>query len=136
MHTRKCTTISTGTTITITKTTIDIVMIKNAKNYHVDIQKIKCLNNNVNVNGVDITEIPQDAAGLAAANEAGEGPDGANTQNGNGLGDRINFDRNLVNICVNVNDNEQTKVTPQVNTTRRKCDLESDQNCCLHPPTS
>ncbi len=35
----------------------------------------------------------------------------ANTQNGNGLADRINFDRNLVNICVNVNENEQIRVT-------------------------
>ena len=38
--------------------------------------------------------------------------DAANTQNGNGLADRINFERNLVNICVNVNANEQVKVTP------------------------
>ncbi len=80
---------------------------------NVNVQKIKCVNSNINVNGVDITKIPRDdIAGLAAANEAGEGPDGANTQNGNGLGDKINFDRNLVNVCVNVNDNEQTKVTP------------------------
>ena len=41
-----------------------------------------------------------------------EGPDAANTQNGNGLADRINFDKNLVNVCVNVNDNEQSKITP------------------------
>jgi hypothetical protein len=80
---------------------------------NVNVQKIKCVNSNINVNGVDITKIPRDdIAGVAAANEAGEGPDGANTQNGNGLGDKINFDRNLVNVCVNVNDNEQTKVTP------------------------
>ena len=26
--------------------------------------------------------------------------------------DKINFDKNLVNICVNVNANEQVKVTP------------------------
>ena len=66
----------------------------------------------MNVNGIDITEIPEDANTLAAANEAGEGPDGTNTQNGNGLGDRINFDRNLVNICINVNVNDQLKVSP------------------------
>ena len=82
------------------------------KSSHVDIQKIKCVNSNINVNGIDITEIPQDANMLAAANEAGAGPDGTNTQNGNGLGDRINFDRNLVNICINVNVNDQLKVSP------------------------
>jgi hypothetical protein len=59
------------------------------------------------VNGIDITQIPQDDTALAATNEAG--PDRANTQNGIGLADRINFDRNLVNICVNVNLNEQVR---------------------------
>jgi hypothetical protein len=83
---------------------------KDPKSTHVDIQKIKCVNSNVNVNGIDITEIPQDANTLAAANEAGEGPDGTNTQNGNGFGDKINFDRNLVNICVNLNFNNQERV--------------------------
>jgi hypothetical protein len=78
---------------------------------HVDIQKIKCVNSNINVNGIDITEIPQDANALAAANEGGAG-DAANTQNGNGLADRINFERNLVNICLNVNVNDQIKVSP------------------------
>jgi len=43
------------------------------------------------------------------ANEA-DGPDGTNTQNGNGAGDRINFDRNLVNICVNLNFNNQERI--------------------------
>jgi hypothetical protein len=81
------------------------------KSSHTDIQKIKCVNSNINVNGVDITQIPQDGPGLAAANEEA-GPDGANTQNGNGLADRINVERNLVNVCANVNDNEQIKVTP------------------------
>jgi hypothetical protein len=45
-----------------------------------------------------------------AANEAGEGPDGTNTQNGNGVGDSINFDRNLVNICINLNFNNQERI--------------------------
>ena len=80
------------------------------KSSHIDIQKIKCVNSNINVNGIDVTEIPQDGdATAAAANEGG--PEAANTQNGNGLSDRINFERNLVNICVNVNDNEQLKVS-------------------------
>jgi hypothetical protein len=83
------------------------------KSSHVDIQKINCVNSNVNINGVDVTEVPQDSIGAAAANEGdGATADAAITQNGNGLADRINFERNLVNICVNVNDNEQLKVSP------------------------
>ena len=83
------------------------------KSSHTDIQKIKCVNSNINVNGIDIRQIPQngpDAA--AAANEAdaeGTAADAANTENGNGLSDRINFDRNLVNICVNLNFNNQER---------------------------
>jgi hypothetical protein len=81
------------------------------KSFLTDIQKIKCVSSNVNVNGVDVTEIPQDNTAVVSADE-GATTDAANTQNGNGLGDRINFERNLVNICVNVNDNEQIKVSP------------------------
>jgi hypothetical protein len=83
---------------------------KDPKSFHTDIQKIKCVNSNINVNGIDITEIPQDNTALGAANEGAADATGA--QNGNGWGDRINFERNLVNICVNVNDNEQVKVSP------------------------
>jgi hypothetical protein len=80
---------------------------------HTDIQKIKCVNSNINVNGVDITKIPEDTTATTAAANEGTA-DAANTQNGNGLADKINFDRNLVNICVNVNHNEQVKVsTPE-----------------------
>ncbi|MGB9169676.1 MAG: hypothetical protein WCB31_12200 [Nitrososphaeraceae archaeon] len=82
------------------------------KSSHTDIQKIKCVNSNINVNGVEITRIPQEGSGVAAgaANEAGaEGTaDAANTQNGNGL-DGINFDRNLVNVCVNLDFNNQER---------------------------
>ncbi len=77
------------------------------KSSHTDIQKISCVNSNINVNGIDITQIPEDTTATAAANEEA-GPDAANTQNGNGF-DKINFDRNLVNICVNVNLNEQLR---------------------------
>jgi len=79
---------------------------KDSKSYG-DIQKIKCVNSNINVNGIDITEIPQDNTALGAANEGS--PEAANIENGNGLADRINFERNLVNICVNVNVNDQLK---------------------------
>lgn len=57
---------------------------KHPKNSHVTNQKIKCINSNINVNGVDITQIPQDNNVLAAANE-GTG-EGTNAQNGNGIG--------------------------------------------------
>jgi hypothetical protein len=71
-------------------------------NAQAEIQKIKCVNSNININGVDITQIPQDNTALVAA--ANEEP---NRENGNGLAGRINFDRNLVNICVNANNNDQ-----------------------------
>lgn len=68
----------------------------------------------MNVNGIDITQIPQHSTALGTSNEAGpEGiADAVNTQNGNGLADRINLDKNLVNICVNVNLNEQVQENP------------------------
>ena len=89
------------------------------KSSHVDIQKISCVNSNINVNGIDITQIPEDTTATAESANEGAGPDAANAQNENGF-DKINFDRNLVNICVNVNDNEQVKVTPPE---------EEDQGC-------
>jgi hypothetical protein len=78
------------------------------KSTNTDIQKISCVNSNINVNGIDIEEIPPVKTATAAAVNEG-GPDGANTQNGNGIGDRINFDGNLVNICVNLNFNDQDR---------------------------
>jgi endonuclease/exonuclease/phosphatase family metal-dependent hydrolase len=79
-----------------------------------NIQKIKCINSNVNVNGIDITQIPQHSTVLATANAGGaEGTaEAANTQNDNGLADRINFDKNILNICVNVNLNKQVQENP------------------------
>ena len=72
-------------------------------------QEIKCFNKNLNVNGIDVAQIPQDPATWEAANEAGEGTaEAVDTQNGNGLSG-INFDRNLVNICVNLNFNNQER---------------------------
>ena len=99
------------------------------KSSHGDIQKIKCVNSNINVNGIDITQIPEDTTALSATNEGGAAADTANTQNGNGLTDKINFEKNLVNICVNVNDNEQVKVsTPEEEQTCEDCfSMLSDQ---------
>ncbi|MGB9169218.1 MAG: hypothetical protein WCB31_09860 [Nitrososphaeraceae archaeon] len=75
-----------------------------------NLQEIKCFNKNLNLNGLDITQIPQDPTTWSAANEAGEGTaEAANTQNGNGLSG-INLDRNLVNICVNLNFNNQERI--------------------------
>ncbi|HET9432139.1 MAG TPA: hypothetical protein VFO37_00210, partial [Chitinophagaceae bacterium] len=80
------------------------------KSSDVSVQELECVNSDVNVNGIDLTKIQDPttwgAANELAANEA-DGPDGAN---GNGLGDSINVDRNLVNICVNYNQNEQVNV--------------------------
>ncbi|MFB5600918.1 MAG: hypothetical protein ACE5SW_11920 [Nitrososphaeraceae archaeon] len=81
----------------------------NKKSTDVNIQKIKCINENTNVNGIDITEIPQNgiAAAEAQANEDGSANgNGPTNENGNG----INFDKNLVNICVNLNFNNQERV--------------------------
>ena len=80
------------------------------KSSNVNVQKINCGNSNINVNGIDVTQIPTD--NLATAETANEGVDAIAAQNGNGWGDRINFNKNLVNICINVNDNEQVKVSP------------------------
>jgi len=80
------------------------------KSSHTDIQKIKCVNSNINVNGIDITQIPTDD--LATAESGNEGEANGQQNNLNGLGDRINVERNLVNVCVNVNANEQLKVEP------------------------
>jgi hypothetical protein len=94
------------------------------KSSHVDIQKIKCVNSNTNINGIDITKIPPDPTAQAAANEGGA--EGGNTQNGNSLADKINFQRNLVNVCVNVNDNEQKVSPPETTLSVKKtitCDL-------------
>jgi endonuclease/exonuclease/phosphatase family metal-dependent hydrolase len=84
------------------------------KSSDANIQKIKCINSNINVNGIDIIEIPSHSTTLATANEGGaEGTaEAANSQNGNGLADRINLDKNIVNICVNVNLNEQVQENP------------------------
>lgn len=80
------------------------------KNSGPDIQKLKCVNSNLNLNGIDINQIPTDDLATAeAANEGGADATGA--QNGNGWGDKINFERNLVNVCVNINDNQQIKIS-------------------------
>jgi hypothetical protein len=79
---------------------------KHPEKTNVNIQKIKCVNSNINVNGIDITQIPQD---FATTNEL-QGTEAAvnGEQNGDGVGG-INFERNLVNICANLNFNDQLR---------------------------
>ena len=80
---------------------------KHAEKTFVNIQKIKCINSNINVNGIDVTEIPQDD-GLAVSESANDEVAVNGQQSGDGIG-CINFDRNLVNICVNLNFNNQLR---------------------------
>ena len=82
------------------------------KSSDVNIQKIECFNSNITVNGLDITQIQDGAIVAAGANGVNDGPDNRNTQNGNGFGNQINSDKNLENMYVNVNLNEQVKVNP------------------------
>jgi len=82
------------------------------KSSDVNIKKIECFNSNITVNGLDITQIQDGAIVAAGANGVYDGTDNRNTQNGNGFGDQINSDKNLENMYVNVNLNEQVKVNP------------------------
>ena len=82
------------------------------KSSDVNIQKIKCLNSNITVNGFDITQIQDSAIVTAGANGVNDGPDDRNTQHDNGFGNQINLDKNFENMYVNVNLNEQIKINP------------------------
>lgn len=79
---------------------------KHPEKTNVNIQKIKCINSNINVNGIDITQIPEETA---TTNDL-QGTDAAvnGEENGDGVGG-INFNKNLVNICVNLNFNNQLR---------------------------
>ena len=80
------------------------------------------MSSTVNINGIDITRIPQDGiANTDATNERGTA-DATNLQNGEGFADTINFEKNLVNICLNVNVNEQVKISgPQKDQACKGC---------------
>ena len=82
------------------------------KSSDVNIQKINCLNNNITVNGLDITQIQDGVIVVAGANKEYDGPDDRNIQLDNGFGNQINLDKNLKNMDVNDNLNEQIKVNP------------------------
>lgn len=81
----------------------------NDKPHHtsVNVQKLGCLNSNINVNGVNINQIPENGATSTDTQQLEGDATNGNT-NGNGwLDGGINIDRNLVNICANINLNGQ-----------------------------
>ncbi|MDR4510663.1 MAG: hypothetical protein MRJ93_03045 [Nitrososphaeraceae archaeon] len=75
-----------------------------------NIQEIKCVNFNLNINGIDVKKIPRGVTEDSAAQQL----NGNNVPNGgrNGLFDEINVDKNLVNICLNFDFNHQKKFDP------------------------
>lgn len=73
---------------------------------NVNVQTIKCINSNENINGVDITQIPDQNGVVASELQGDEAATGE--PNGNGAAaNGLNLDKNLVSICVNINDNGQ-----------------------------
>ncbi|MFB5600193.1 MAG: hypothetical protein ACE5SW_08215 [Nitrososphaeraceae archaeon] len=76
----------------------------------INVQKIKCVNSNANVNGIDINEFPPHE--MLATEEAQATEDGAAEGNGNGLvsDNGLNIDRNLLNICADLNFNNQERI--------------------------
>ncbi|MDR4510078.1 MAG: hypothetical protein MRJ93_00030 [Nitrososphaeraceae archaeon] len=79
----------------------------------VNIQEIKCVNFNANINGIDINKIPREMTGDAATAQGLQGDEhGIRDGTGNGMfgNDGLNIDKNLLNICLNLNFNDQEKV--------------------------
>lgn len=81
------------------KRPFDIRVMDDKDSKSVNVQELKCVNVNINVNGVDVNKQPKGMWADASTVEALQ-VDGATE--GNGLfGDDLNIDKNLVNICVN-----------------------------------
>ena len=79
----------------------------------VNIQKIECLNSNIKVTGINITQIPHGStAVMTEANRASKPLDATNIQPGNRLEDRTYLDRSIENMCFNSTLNQQIKVNP------------------------
>jgi len=74
------------------------------------------VNSNININGIDIAELPQETNnGLAAESVNEADADGAIAPSGNDgelLSDSFNEDKTLINVCINENFNEQTIEEP------------------------
>ena len=75
-------------------------------------QTIECIDKNVNINGIDVTKLSspnhRDLINELQSSES----EGAEPQD-NGLVNNLNLDKNLVNICANLNLNEQTIIVEQ-----------------------
>lgn len=73
-------------------------------------QKVKCSNNIVNINGVDVNQIP-DTNGISAA-QVEDPQEQENSASSNRLfnDDAVNLEKNLANVCINFNHNDQ--ITP------------------------
>lgn len=90
---------------------IDIISKKRSdKSSDVNSQQIKCVDSNINVNGIKIRQTPVHQASTAEAANENAGPDVANTQKCNGFRHKINVYKSLVNICLNFNWNYQDKI--------------------------
>ena len=77
------------------------------KSSGVSVQKIKCINYNVNLNGIDIKPHLGNNMGTTEAQTSQDGVKNEHgVMNGNGNGG-ISIDKNIINICVNVNINNQ-----------------------------
>jgi hypothetical protein len=82
--------------------------------YHSNLndQTIECIDNNVNINGIDVTKLSSpNHRDLINELQSTESED-AEPQD-NGFVNNFNLDKNLVNICANLNLNEQTIIVEQ-----------------------
>jgi len=85
------------------------------KSTGINAQKIKCINSNVNVNGIDVNQKYDPNSLEAQGLEGGEEENvAANAMNNNGQSQGINLEKNLANFCINVNANEQIAVAEEV----------------------
>ncbi|MGB9169659.1 MAG: sialidase family protein [Nitrososphaeraceae archaeon] len=82
--------------------------------YHSNLsdQTIECIDNNVNINGIDVTKLSSpNHRDLINELQSTESEDGEPQHNA--LVNNLNLDKNLVNICANLNLNDQTLIVEQ-----------------------
>ena len=88
---------------------------------NLNIQKIDCINANINLDKLVLSQIPQETTGLttiAAKETANDESNSAyiHARSDKGLRDKINLDKNFVNICININkNNQQIEDSPIIN---------------------
>ena len=72
-------------------------------------QKFKCINNNINIVGADINQLPSNslANGLAAQGlqDEDDGLDSNSLSQEGNNDDGINLDKNIINVCKSINNN-------------------------------